>query len=55
MKKDLKGYLIKQNHKLMEELIQAMSDHDDIQIDVIHELMMTNKELILRQESMENQ
>lgn len=41
-----------ENHKLLQELIQAMANHDDQQIDVIHELMMTNKELMIKIEAM---
>lgn len=45
--------LREENFKLMQELRQAAMDHDDEAVNIIHELMMVNKDLMLRLELME--
>ena len=36
-----------ENHRLIGELMEAVANKDDEQIDIIHEIMMTNKDLML--------
>ena len=45
--------LREENHKLMAELVEALAENDEQQITIIHDMMMSNKELMLKVEALE--
>ena len=45
--------LREENHKLMAELVEALAENDEQQITIIHDMMMSNKELMLKIEAFE--